>query len=63
VQYRSCRLAPAAEQVLGEYQQKGLFGPKGALRVDVMSFLPETSNQAPELGALWPSSTSGRVTT
>jgi oxalate decarboxylase/phosphoglucose isomerase-like protein (cupin superfamily) len=42
----------AAEQVLGEYQQKGLFGPKGALRVDVMSFPPETSNQAPDLGAL-----------
>ena len=42
----------AAEQVLGEYQQKGLFGPKGALRVDVMSFPPETGNQAPDLGAL-----------
>ena len=41
-----------AEQVLGEYRQKGLFGPKGALRVDVMSFPPETSNQAPDLGAL-----------
>jgi hypothetical protein len=40
-----------AEQVLGEYQQKGLFGPKGALRVDVMSFPPETNNQAPDLGA------------
>ncbi len=24
----------AAEQVLGEYQQKGLFGPKGAVRVE-----------------------------
>ena len=42
----------AAEQVLGGYQQKGLFGPNGALRVDVMSFPPETSNQAPDLGAL-----------
>jgi oxalate decarboxylase/phosphoglucose isomerase-like protein (cupin superfamily) len=42
----------AAERVLGQYQQKGLFGPKGALRVDVMSFPPETSNQAPDLGAL-----------
>lgn len=42
----------AAEQVLGEYQQKGIFGPKGALRVDIMSFPPETSNQAPDLGAL-----------
>jgi hypothetical protein len=42
----------AAEQVLGEYKQKGLFGPKGALRIDVMSFPPETSNQAPDLGAL-----------
>ena len=31
----------AAEQVLGEYPQKGLFGPKGSLRVDVMSFPPE----------------------
>ena len=41
-----------AEQVLGEYLQKGLFGPKGAVRVDVMSFPPETSNQAPDLGAL-----------
>ena len=42
----------AAEQVLGEYQQKGLFGPKGAVRVDVMSFPPETGNRAPDLGAL-----------
>ena len=42
----------AAEQVLGEYRQNGLFGPKGALRVDVMSFPPETSNQAPDLGAI-----------
>lgn len=42
----------AAEQVLGEYVQKGLFGPKGALRVDVMSFPPETGNQGPDLGAL-----------
>jgi oxalate decarboxylase/phosphoglucose isomerase-like protein (cupin superfamily) len=42
----------AAEQVLGEYQQKGLFGPKGAVRVDVMSFPPETGNQGPDLGAL-----------
>lgn len=42
----------AAEQVLGEYLQKGLFGPKGALRVDVMSFPPETATQAPDLGAL-----------
>ncbi len=42
----------AAEQVLGEYRQKGLFGPKGALRVDVMSFPPQTSNQAPDPGAL-----------
>src|SRR5579859_3598230 len=42
----------AAEKVLGEYQQKGLFGPKGAVRVDVMSFPAETSNQAPDLGAL-----------
>jgi oxalate decarboxylase/phosphoglucose isomerase-like protein (cupin superfamily) len=42
----------AAEQVLGEYQQIGLFGPKGALRVDVMSFPPETGTQAPDLGAL-----------
>ena len=40
------------EQVLGEYLQKGLFGPKGALRVDVMSFPPQTGNQAPDLGAL-----------
>jgi hypothetical protein len=44
--------ALAAEQVLGEYLQKGLFGPKGALRVDVMSFPPETGNQALDLGAL-----------
>ena len=42
----------AAEQVLGEYQQKGLFGPKGALRVVVQSFPPETGNQAPDLGPL-----------
>ena len=25
----------AAEQVLGEYRQKGMFGPKGAVRVDI----------------------------
>lgn len=42
----------AAEGVLGEYLQKGLFGPKGAFRVDVMSFPPETGGQAPDLGAL-----------
>jgi hypothetical protein len=42
----------AAEQVLGEYQQKGLFGPKGALRVVVQSLPPETGNQAPDLGPL-----------
>jgi oxalate decarboxylase/phosphoglucose isomerase-like protein (cupin superfamily) len=42
----------AAEQVLGEYRQKGLFGPKGALRVDVMSFPPETGDQAPDLGTI-----------
>ena len=42
----------AAEQVLGEYLQKGLFGPKGALRVDVQSFPPETGNEAPDLGTL-----------
>ena len=45
-------LPMAAEQVLGEYQQKGLFGQKGALRVDVQSLPPETGNQAPDLGAL-----------
>jgi hypothetical protein len=42
----------AAEQVLGEYQQKGLFSPKGALRVVVQSLPPETGNQAPDLGPL-----------
>ncbi len=42
----------AAEQVLGEYRQKGLFGPKGALRVDVQSLPPETGNQAADLGPL-----------
>lgn len=42
----------AAEQVLGEYQQKGLFGPKGALRVDIQSLPPETGNKAPDLGPL-----------
>jgi oxalate decarboxylase/phosphoglucose isomerase-like protein (cupin superfamily) len=41
-----------AEQVLGEYRQKGLFGPKGAVRVDVQSLPPETGNQAPDLGPL-----------
>src|SRR5579871_5360709 len=42
----------AAEQVLGEYLQKGLFGPKGTLRVVVQSFPPETGNQTLDLGAL-----------
>jgi len=42
----------AAKQVLGEYLGKGLFGPEGALRVDIMSFPPETGNQAPDLGTL-----------
>jgi Cupin domain len=43
-------LAPS--RCLASTSKKGLFGPKGALRVDVMSFPPETSNQAPDLGAL-----------
>ncbi|HTW34383.1 MAG TPA: cupin domain-containing protein [Rhizomicrobium sp.] len=42
----------AAEQVLGEYQQKGLFGPKGALRVVVWTLPPETGNRRPDLGPL-----------
>ena len=42
----------AAEQALGEYQQKGLFGPKGALRVVIQSLPPETGDQAPDLGPL-----------
>ena len=42
----------AAEQVLGEYRQKGLFGPKGALRIDIQTLPPETSKQAADLGAL-----------
>lgn len=41
-----------AKQVLGEYRQKGLFGPKGAVRVDVQSLPPETGNKAPDLGPL-----------
>jgi hypothetical protein len=41
-----------AKQVLGEYQKKGIFGPKGSVRVDVISFPPETGNQAPDLGPL-----------
>jgi oxalate decarboxylase/phosphoglucose isomerase-like protein (cupin superfamily) len=45
-------LPVAAEQVLGEYQQKGLFGPKGAVRVDVQSLPPETGNPAPDLGPI-----------
>ena len=53
----------AAEQVLGEYRQKGIFGPKGAVRV--------VSNRCPRrratrrriLDRLLPSSTSGRATT
>ena len=40
------------EAVLGDYRQKGLFGPRGALRVDVQSFPPETGDQAPDLGPL-----------
>ena len=42
-----------AEQVLGEYQQKGLFGPNGALRVVAWSLPPETGNQPPDLGPLF----------
>ena len=42
----------AAEQVLGEYQQNGLFGPKGAVRVVIQSLPPETGNPAPDLGPL-----------
>ncbi len=42
----------AAEQVLGEYRQKGLFGPKGTLRVDVQCLPPETGNQAHDLGPM-----------
>ena len=41
----------ANEEVLGEYLQKGLFGPKGSLRVDIQSFPPETGNQTFDLGA------------
>jgi len=42
----------AAEQVLGEYRQKGMFGPKGAVRVDIQIVPPETGNQAPDLGSI-----------
>ena len=42
----------AVEQVLGEYQQKGLFGPKGAVRVVIQSLPPEMGDQAPDLGPL-----------
>jgi hypothetical protein len=42
----------AVEKALGDYRQKGLFGPKGALRVDVQSFPPETGDRAPDLGPL-----------
>jgi hypothetical protein len=52
-----------AKQVLGEYQKKGIFGPKGSVRVDVISFPPETGNQAPDLDRLLPNWTSGRATT
>ena len=45
-------LPVTAQQALGQYLQKGLFGPKGALRVDIMSFPPEAGNQAPDLGAI-----------
>ena len=41
-----------AEQVLGEYRQKGLFGPKGAVRVVIQSLPPETGDRAPDLGPL-----------
>ncbi len=41
-----------AKQVLGHYQKKGIFGPKGSVRVNVASYPPEKGNQAPELGPL-----------
>jgi oxalate decarboxylase/phosphoglucose isomerase-like protein (cupin superfamily) len=45
-------LPVAAEQVLGEYRQKGLFGPKGSVRVDVLSIPPESGSKAPDFGPL-----------
>jgi len=41
-----------AKQALGDYQQKGIFGPKGSVRVDVQCLPPETGNKAPDVGPL-----------
>jgi hypothetical protein len=52
-----------AKQVLGEYQKKGIFGPKGSVRVDVISFPPERATKRRTWDRLLPNWTSGRATT
>lgn len=37
------------EQVLGEYQQLGIFGPLGGIRVDIFTLAPETGEGPSEL--------------
>ncbi|WP_208094483.1 cupin domain-containing protein [Mucilaginibacter agri] len=37
------------EQVLGEYQQMGIFGPPGGVRVDLFTLPPETDKRPGEL--------------
>ena len=40
----------APERVLGEYQRLGIFGPKDAVRVNLISLPPEKGGEAPNLG-------------
>jgi hypothetical protein len=40
----------APEQVLGGYNQRGIFGPKDGVRVNVISLAPEKGGKAPDLG-------------
>lgn len=42
----------APEQVLGEYKRLGIFGPKDAVRVDIITLAPEKGGVAPDLGSL-----------
>jgi hypothetical protein len=42
------------EQVLGEYQKRGIFGPLGGIRVDLYTLPPETENGPGELRAAGP---------
>ena len=43
------QLPLSPEQVLGEYQKKGIFGPPGSFRLDLFTIAPETEEGPSEL--------------